>query len=284
MQYALAYQLNGTQAGGLDPDAKAYILAVEAAGATVSGTQRTAINNFYKTAKAGGWYSLLKRMYLPIWAASSPNAIDLITGASGSFIAGVTHSNGYVSTNGTSGYFLTDVSPGQAGCTLNGFGMFSLISADNSLAGAQLANTNTLGGAQTSSANTRTTLVGNSNSSLFAGFGPNSSGFGTYLTNADRRGIVHLQRSSSDDRFLSFRNSSEENNTGLLANAASSLNSTVQFAFMANNNNGAIASFLPSTVYNGAWGLTDGFNISQSQSFTASLKTLWETCTGLTLP
>jgi len=40
MQYALAYQLNGTQAGGLDPDAKAYINAVVAAGATVNSTQR----------------------------------------------------------------------------------------------------------------------------------------------------------------------------------------------------------------------------------------------------
>ena len=62
MQYAYAYQLNGTQTSGLDPSAKAYINAVVAAGATVSGAQRTAINNFYKTGKSDGWYSSLKRL------------------------------------------------------------------------------------------------------------------------------------------------------------------------------------------------------------------------------
>jgi 4-hydroxy-tetrahydrodipicolinate synthase len=51
MQYAYAYQLNGTQTSGLDPSAKAYINAVVAAGATVSGTQRSAINTFVKTGK-----------------------------------------------------------------------------------------------------------------------------------------------------------------------------------------------------------------------------------------
>ncbi len=83
MQYAYAYQLNGSQTSGLDPDAKAYINAVVGAGATVTSTQRNAINNFYKTGKKDGWYSQLKRMYLPIWAAASPNAIDMVVRTSG---------------------------------------------------------------------------------------------------------------------------------------------------------------------------------------------------------
>jgi hypothetical protein len=281
MQYAYGYQLNGTQAGGLDPDAKAYIDAVVANGATVTSTQRTAINNFVKGEKDGSRWTLLKRLYLPIWGVAAPNAICMTSRISGTFVGGVTHSSGYVTTNGSTGHFLSDASPGQAGCTLNGSGVFALISAASPF---NLSSSNNICGASTSLTGTRTSLVGNTTTSLFAGTGPNSSVFGTYLTGVDRRGVAHFQRNSSADRFLSFRNSSGEVNTGLLANASGSLNSTIPMAFMANNNNGAVAGYVPSTVYNGAWGMADGFDIAKSQLFTASLKTLWETCTGLALP
>jgi hypothetical protein len=281
MQYAYAYQLNGTQTSGLDSDAKAYINAVVAAGATVTSTQRTAINNFVKGEKAGSRWTLLKRLYLPIWGVAAPNAICMTSLTSGTFVGGVTHSSGYVTTNGSTGHFLSDASPGQAGCTLNGSGIFALISAASPF---NLSTSNNIGGAGASLATTRTSLVGNTSTSLFAGFGPNSSISGTYLTGVDRRGVVHLQRNSSADRFLSFRNSSGGVNTGLLANTSGSLNNTIPMAFMANNNNGSVSGYVPSTVYNGAWGMTDGFDIAKSQLFTASLKTLWETCTGLALP
>jgi hypothetical protein len=284
MQYAYGYQLNGTQAGGLDPDAKAYINAVVAAGATVTSTQRTAINNFVKGEKAGSRWTLLKRLYLPIWGVAAPNAICMTSLTSGTFVGGVTHSSGYVTTNASTGHFLSDASPGQAGCTLNGSGVFALISAASPLTGVSLTTGTNICGASTSVSTTRTTLTGNSITTLFAGFGPNSSTFANYLTSGDRRGVVNFQRNSSADRFLSFRNSSGEVNTGLLANAAGSLNNTIPMAFMANNVNGAVSGYVPATVYNGAWGMTDGFDIAKSQLFTASLKTLWETCTGLALP
>jgi len=280
MQYAYGYQLNGSQTSGLDPSAKAYINAVVAAGATVTSTQRTAINNFVKGEKAGSTWALLKRHYLPIWGVAAPNAICMTSLTSGTFVGGVTHASGYVTTNGSTGHFLSDASPGQAGCTLNGSGVFALISAASPF---NLGNSNNICGAS-STPTTRISLVGNTTTSLFAGFGPNSSVFGAYLTGIDRRGVAHFQRNSSADRFLSFRNSSGEVNTGLLANASGSLNSTIPMAFMANNNNGVVSGYIPPTVYNGAWGMTDGFDIAKSQLFTASLKTLWETCTGLALP
>jgi hypothetical protein len=93
--------------GALDPDAKAYIAAVETAGATVSGGQKAAINTFFKTGKSEGWYSNIKRLYLPIWAAAAPNAIDMIDLGSGTFNGGVTHAAGYVQGNGSTGYFDT---------------------------------------------------------------------------------------------------------------------------------------------------------------------------------
>lgn len=60
MQYALAHQL-GERAGGLDPDAKAYILAVEAAdGQTLESGVKKAINNFVKGCKSDAIWDAIK--------------------------------------------------------------------------------------------------------------------------------------------------------------------------------------------------------------------------------
>jgi hypothetical protein len=55
-------------------------------------------------------------------------------------------------------------------------------------------------------------------------------------------------------------------------------------AYMAWNNNGTISSFTPSTVQFGAYGMGLGMTPTQAENFSAGLKTLWETCTGLSLP
>jgi hypothetical protein len=89
----------------LDPDARAYIAAVETAGGTVSATQRTAVSDFYRAGKSAGWYSSIKRLYLPIWAAAAPNAICMTSLTSGTFNGTVTHGAGYVQGNGSTGYF-----------------------------------------------------------------------------------------------------------------------------------------------------------------------------------
>jgi hypothetical protein len=61
MQYAYAYQLNGSQAGGLDPDAKAYILAVETAdGQPLESGVKSAYNNFIKGCKSDGIWNAIK--------------------------------------------------------------------------------------------------------------------------------------------------------------------------------------------------------------------------------
>jgi hypothetical protein len=88
----------------MDDNAAAYISAVEAAGATVTGAQRTFINDFYVAAKAD-YYTSLKRLYFPIWGVAAANAIDMIGLTSGTFVGGVTHASGYITGNGTTGYF-----------------------------------------------------------------------------------------------------------------------------------------------------------------------------------
>jgi hypothetical protein len=106
MNLSLSNMLSSS-ASGLDPDAKGYIDAVVTAGATVSATQKKAINTFVKTGKSDGWYSSIKRMYLPIWASAAPNAIDMIGRTSGTFNGTVTHGAGYVQGDGSTGYFNT---------------------------------------------------------------------------------------------------------------------------------------------------------------------------------
>ena len=281
MQYAYGYQLDGSQTSGLDPSAKAYINAVVAAGATVSGAQRTAINTFVKTGKTAGWYSSLKRMYLPIWAAASPNAIDMVGLTSGTFVGGMTHTAGYVTTNGTTGRFLSDVSPGGAGCTLNGAGAFALYTAAASLT---LVNSQSYFGSQNADSGTRIRLSGgNAESARFSFFGPNQGSFSFIFTAGDQRGVQFLGRDTSANRFVILRQGStllSQNQS----NTSSALNSTIPMCWLASNNNGTVGSYILATARLGVAGMTEGMSQANAEAFTNNLKTLWETCTGLVLP
>ena len=280
MKYALGNMLNGG-IQGLDPNAKAYINAVVAAGATVTSTQRTAINNFVKGEKAGSRWTLLKRLYLPIWGVAAPNAICMTSSTSGTFVGGVTHSSGYVTTNGSTGHFLSDASPGQAGCTLNGTGVYALYTAAASLL---LVNSQTYFGSQSSDAGTRIRLSGGSaETARFSFFGPYQGAFSSILTAGDQRGIQFLGRDTSTNRFIVLRQGSNllsQNQT----NTSSALNSTIPMCWLANNNNGTVANYPATTARLGAAGMTEGMSQANAEAFTINLKTLWETCTGLTLP
>lgn len=81
MQYAYGYQLNGTQAGGLDPDAKAYILAVEAAdGQTLESGVKKAYNTFIKGCKSDGTWDAIKASCIMAGARTLPGALVPLKG------------------------------------------------------------------------------------------------------------------------------------------------------------------------------------------------------------
>jgi hypothetical protein len=277
MQYAYGYQLNGTQTSGLDPSAKAYINTVVAAGATVSGAQRTAINNFYKTGKSDGWYSSLKRLYFPIWASASPNAIDMISTLSGSFISTPTHANGYVTGNGTSAYFIFDSSPSTLGLTTSSGSIYCLVTGTSAINGTQV-----LGSVQDSSNSSRTGLrSGGANTRSVSVFTSSSV---TY-SETDARSVLIASRTTSTTNSAYKRTSSGFVTTVNEATATSPVLVTTQtMTFMAINANGTFGSFTPSTVRFGAYGMGLGLTAAQAESFSLALKNLWETCTGLTLP
>jgi len=270
MQYAYAYQLNGTQAGGLDPDAKAYILAVEAAGATVSGTQRTAINNFYKTGKSDGWYSSLKRMYLPIWGIAAPNAIDMIGLTSGTFVGGVTQGAGFVQGDNSTGYFNTSTALHSVG--LNGtqsmHGVLSLDDIGTDNVGCFVGNTRML---LVNGATVTSQMVLNTTT--------------TALLSVSFTGVFVASRTSATSHTLYRRSTasgfqaSAENTTTELLNLP---NVAPWFAGAANSNGSPLRG--TATGRQGAYFFGDGLTSAQSTNFSLALKNLWETCTGLTLP
>jgi hypothetical protein len=273
MQYAYGYQLNGTQAGGLDPSAKAYINAVVAAGATVNNTQRNAINNFYKTGKSDGWYSSLKRNYLPIWGVAAANAIDMIGLTSGTFAGSVTHGAGFVQGDGnTPTRFSLNSTASQLGITSNSGCLFALITTvpNNSFAG--------LIGVREGNNDRHTGILHNlgSNNQL-AGIATNST---TFVTNIGNVGIHLISRTTSTRQIMFVRRAS-----GLLQGSISTAQSNPTLStktMWAMSVNGESA--FPSSSRFGLYGAMDGINDDQASGFTLNLKTLWETCTGLTLP
>jgi hypothetical protein len=269
MFYAYANRL-GAYKPGLDPDAAAYIAAVETAGATVTADQKNAINTFFKTGKSDGWYSSIKRLYLPIWAAMGANAVDMITRASGTFTAtGVDHSNvGYVQGDGVSGYFnsntkinsvasTTDCSVGVLNYTANSSPTMTNIgcgsvSADAIRVGSQ--NSGLLPQAVWLGANAILSAV-NTNGILI----------GTRLS-----GATYISKYSSSNSYQASNANTltgtfEDFDVGILANNRPSPNGF-------------------SDAKTGAAFIADGLDQATRDVFANALKDLWETASGLTLP
>lgn len=259
-----------------DPDAAAYIALLEGDGETVSATQRTAINAFYVTGKAEGWYSALKRIYLPIWGAAAPNARCMVSGTSGTFVNGVTHADGYVNSDGTSGYFTYDVTASALGLTSSSGSIFVLTTATASIPG----NTN-LGRVQDGTSS-RTGFFGGGIGIRTAQI---SSSISVNYAETDSRGILIASRTTTTTTSAYKRTSAGFSTTvNEAASAIGVVGSVHPMVAMALNQSGSVTTFTPSTVRFGSYGMGLGMTAAQAQNFTAALKTLWETCTGQTLP
>jgi hypothetical protein len=275
MQYAYAYQLNGTQTSGLDPDAKAYINSVVAAGATVTSTQRNAINNFYKIGKTEGWYSGLKRIFLPIWGIASPNAIDMVVRSSGTFVGTVTHASGYIQGDGATGYFNTGTSLFAQSLTPSS-GYFAVISlSDPTTSGATFYGSGSGG---------NSLLLRENPAGSIQYMYSNFTGIGTGTAVATPTGILSFSRHDGD-RTLTRRVSSGSTELLRVTGVNSGNITGANLVFMARNNidSGLLVTNLSDGRLGGmAFGL--GLSATHNNAFTLALKNLWETCTGLTIP
>ena len=283
MRLGLRMGLNSRQGGGsaLDPDARLYIAEVEAVlpgndiGAALPNATnpKRIISDFIKAEKASGRWALHKRIYLPIYANAAASAIDMVSRLSGTFtgIGSVTHAAGYVRGDKTSGFFNFNISPSSAGLT-NTSGMIGFLAKQTRTAGV-IADTS-IGCENTSSQRSRI----NSSGTVLADLYSNANRVSII---SEITGIITASRTSSSSVKLRKRSSisviGNENTT-----ASTGTVPTVSMFAMANNSNGTATGFCDAQYGSFFMGL--GLDESNTDAFTANLKTLWESLTGLTLP
>ncbi len=93
---------------GTPPGAATYRAALVAAGAVLTGEQSIAISAFFRKGAAFGWLSKVARLYLPVWGAAAPNALNVVgPGSSGTWVGTVSHSGSQAQSTGANGYFNT---------------------------------------------------------------------------------------------------------------------------------------------------------------------------------
>jgi len=270
---SLSNSLSRTRYGILDADAAAYVAAVESAlGSSITFTQRRAIDTFIKGEKAASRYTLLKRLYLPIWGQAAANAIDMISLTSGTFNGGVTHGAGYMQGNGSTGYFNMGVSPSTLGLSTGSALTCSLV---YEIAGAgNIINIGTYDG---------TTVIASENSAggiqnYYPGFtGPTLS-----VLRADQAGIESFSRLSTTSGQIKLRKTAGVSSSSVYTTLVTGDPPASNLYGLAYNNNGAAGFHSFAKIGCLCVGLgTSAVNVD---GFTLSLKNLWETTTGLTLP
>ena len=261
--------------GGFDRLAARYIGAVEASGSTVSGTQKNSIGAFFKSGKKDGWLSSMRRIYLPIWGLAAPNAVDMLGNTSGTFSGTVTHAAGYVQGDGANGYFNSGTS------STTGFG-WTAGSAFLGFLCTQAETRNdlrhfcgyTTGGAARTCINQNASDLEGSHPTIVA---PATASGATLET-----GIICLNANSTSFRELRRRTSVSASR--IVSNSTADTTSPLanNIFFMARNALGSPASFTNARMgaFYGGLGMTS----ERCDLFSGSLKTLWETCTGSTLP
>jgi hypothetical protein len=262
----------------LDPDAKGYIDAVVAAGGTVSDAQKTAVDTFYRTGKSDGWYSSLKRMYLPIWAAAAPNAICMTSLTSGTFVGTVTHAAGYIQGNGTTGYFDPGASGnlrtlGMSGSTLH----YMLgVSQQGTLLSIPMG---VWDGAALNRCQLTNELTPNS-TNLFSV--PEQGAF-VANNSSPRDGILIGSCTTASSRYLHRRKTAGTTvASNTIATAANVPNGQPYIMARSNLSPASTSLYYDGRIFAASYGLA--IAQSDAESLSLALKNLYEGATGLTLP
>jgi hypothetical protein len=281
MKLGLGITLNrGAFVGGLDPDAKAYIDAVVAAGATVSAAQKKAIDEFYITGKDEGWYSGMKRILLPIWGVTLPNETCMINKvAKATSFGGVVHTNsGYVVGDGVNDYMLdSDNLSVLCSSTSLLYGCLAYQAQSSSTSQLSMMGVN-------DAANSGRSEIRTNNQSGATQVFLYNTGSGTEILNSSdssRIGIYTSSRTSATSHSGRVRRSNGVTSLGTSSTTSESPPSR-PLMYLAANVNGAASRYSNGSF--GAFFIGDGLSNDDTDKFTAALETLWETTTGLTLP
>jgi hypothetical protein len=253
----------------VDPATRDYLAQIQAAGVTVTSIQRSAIDAFIVAEKAAARWDSHKRIYLPIWGSAAANAVCMRSLTSGTFVNSPTHGAGFVQGNGSTSYFNTNATVGDFGWT-DATCLLGVLISENSTADA------TLGGfADASHRAILTRFNGN--------LGGNHPVSGIFLNAGTPTGICAISATNTAMRRLHRRATSGFTTPAEVATTAvATLTTTRAVSFMARNTAGAISGH--SNAKFGAFFGGLGLSTADVSAFTANLKTLWESCTGLTLP
>lgn len=277
MNYSLSYSLGKTMVVTRgDADANAYIAAVEAAGATVTSTQRNAIDDFYVAAKADSYYSSLKRLYFPIWGVAAANAIDMIGLTSGTFNGGVTHGAGFVQGNGSTGYFDLGVTGSALALSVQDAALISLIYDTGLTISSGFIGVRD--GTSTLYLKSTGTGVLQGLSSYHGSLFPT----GTLSTSVatEYTGIVVGSKTGTDQQIFRRTQSGYASEISGVKTPTGSVSATYNIHALRGNGASGI-DYSDSSV--GAYGVATNMH-THGSAFTLHLKNLWESCTSLVLP
>jgi hypothetical protein len=255
----------------MDTTATARVSQLKTAGATVSAAQAMRISNFISAEKAAGRWAGHKRIFIPGWGVAAANAIDLVTGAAGTWNGTITPAPGYFV--GT-GHLDVGASPATLGLTASsgGFGWLGLgVSTTGGLVGCQNGTTQILLAQWFASTGVR------------AGCHDLSAGIVSQGASGVEQnyGIISVQRQGGERR-INRRVASGSTQIALATGADSGSVPTVNFFVGKLNDNGTPSS--GSDLKYGAAFINTGFTAAADAAFTANLKTLWEGLFSLTLP
>jgi len=282
MRLGLRMGLNSRQGGGsaLDPDARAYIAAVEAVlpGNSIetalpnASNPKRIISDFIKAEKGASRWFLHKWINLTIFNNSAAGSIDMVARNVGQFaLSGVTHAAGYVQGDGSSGYF----------DTLINWNTFATVDDATigtiNLTGHGVANSSSIGvgvtvGTSISCSSENSAIVPRA---AWAGAGVIRGAIGT-------NGIQMASRYGEVTRMIRRSSSGITEDTNSAALTASVLNSPI--SIMARRNSTGISFTHYSNAQIGGGIISLGMDSTQLAAYSLALKNLYESLTGLTLP
>jgi len=244
-----------------NPDA-AYIAALTAKGATVTAPQQAAISTFISDEIAAGRWDGIKRLYFPVWGLAAANAICMKSLTSGTFSGAMTHGAGFITSTG--GVLLSNTDLPALGITVDSHHLAYL---------SKLGGNRDYSYAIFSSGNV---ILGKDDADNRGVTKATSITSGSYIPNPTG---VFSYGGTRTSRFLKRRLTAGVSTLGTSADSVSGdfSNSTVNLMGATSGSN-----FCDDHV--GVVSLGTALSDAEDTTYTAALKTLWETVTGLTLP
>jgi hypothetical protein len=271
-------------ARGIDPDAEAWIDAVIAAGGTLfeseTITKRKASDYFsaLRTDATADLLTIVGRMYFPVWDVAAANAICAKSRTSGTFNGTVTHTPGYVTGNGTDGYF----DPGSGG----GLGALGLTNADLhyqvGVHTAGSAGAVIIGSQTADTTNDRCQITNEPTPTSRNVFASPSLLNSAADDSANRNGIIFGCSTATNNRFILRRTSTGVTSATNSANATNPIPTAQPYIMARRMNDGTASLFYNGQIFMAAYG--SKMTIAQATAKTLIDKQFYESLTGISIP